>query len=79
MGGNKLEELLVVKPTFETIIHYMFARWIKSWRDLPLKINQWGSVVRWEMRTRQFFWWQSDTAFYAKTDICNGCTKIVSV
>ncbi len=62
-GGSKLEEPLVVRPTSETIIHYMFARWIKSWRDLPLKINQWGSVIRWEMRTRPFlrtteFWWQ---------------------
>ncbi len=62
-GGSKLEEPLVVRPTSETIVHYMFARWIKSWRDLPLKINQWSSVVRWEMRTRPFlrtteFWWQ---------------------
>jgi len=62
-GGHKLEEPLVVRPTSETIVHYMFARWIKSWRDLPLKINQWCSVVRWEMRTRPFlrtteFWWQ---------------------
>lgn len=62
-GGKELEDPLVVRPTSETIIHYMFARWIKSWRDLPLKINQWCSVVRWEMRTRPFlrtteFWWQ---------------------
>lgn len=62
-GGHELEEPLVVRPTSETIIHYMFARWIRSWRDLPLKINQWASVVRWEMRTRPFlrtteFWWQ---------------------
>ena len=46
-GGKELEEPYVVRPTSETIIHYMFARWIKSWRDLPLKINQWSSVVRW--------------------------------
>src|SRR5437764_38222 len=62
-GGKKLEEPLVVRPTSETIIHYMFARWIKSWRDLPLKINQWANVVRWEMRPRAFlrtteFYWQ---------------------
>lgn len=62
-GGKDLEEPLVVRPTSETIIHYMFAKWLKSWRDLPLKINQWCSVVRWEMRTRPFlrtteFWWQ---------------------
>ncbi|MBY0110166.1 MAG: proline--tRNA ligase [Candidatus Babeliaceae bacterium] len=62
-GGKKLEEPLVVRPTSETIIHYMFAQWIRSWRDLPLKINQWANVVRWEMRSRPFlrtteFWWQ---------------------
>lgn len=62
-GGKLLEEPLVVRPTSETIIHYMFARWLRSWRDLPIKINQWASVVRWEMRPRPFlrtteFWWQ---------------------
>ena len=62
-GGKELEEPLVVRPTSETIIHYMFAQWIKSWRDLPMKINQWGNVVRWEMRPRAFlrtteFYWQ---------------------
>lgn len=67
-GGKELEEPLVVRPTSETIIHYMFARWIRSWRDLPLKINQWCSVVRWEMRTRpflrttEFFWQEGHTA-----------------
>lgn len=67
-GGKLLEEPLVVRPTSETIIHYMFARWIKSWRDLPLKINQWGNVVRWEMRPRaflrttEFFWQEGHTA-----------------
>jgi prolyl-tRNA synthetase len=67
-GGKQLEEPLVVRPTSETIIHYMFARWIHSWRDLPLKINQWANVVRWEMRTRpfirttEFFWQEGHTA-----------------
>lgn len=67
-GGKKLEEPLVIRPTSETIIHHMFARWIRSWRDLPLKINQWCSVVRWEMRTRpflrttEFFWQEGHTA-----------------
>lgn len=67
-GGKELEEPLVVRPTSETIIHYMFARWIKSWRDLPLKINQWANVVRWEMRPRaflrttEFFWQEGHTA-----------------
>ncbi|MCL5875416.1 MAG: proline--tRNA ligase [Candidatus Dependentiae bacterium] len=62
-GGKELEEPLAVRPTSETVIHYMFAQWLRSWRDLPIKINQWCSVVRWEMRTRPFlrtteFWWQ---------------------
>ncbi|HBL98727.1 TPA: proline--tRNA ligase [Candidatus Dependentiae bacterium] len=62
-GGKELEEPLIVRPTSETIVHYMFAQWIRSWRDLPLKINQWASVVRWELRPRPFlrtseFWWQ---------------------
>jgi len=53
-GGELLEEPLVVRPTSETIIGYMYARWIKSWRDLPVLINQWGSVLRWELRTTLF-------------------------
>jgi prolyl-tRNA synthetase len=67
-GGKQLEEPLVVRPTSETIIHYMFARWLQSWRDLPIKINQWCNVVRWEMRTRpflrttEFFWQEGHTA-----------------
>jgi prolyl-tRNA synthetase len=67
-GGKELEEPLVIRPTSETIIHYMFARWLKSWRDLPIKINQWANVVRWEMRTRpflrttEFFWQEGHTA-----------------
>ena len=70
-GGGKLEEPLVVRPTSETIIYSMFARWIKSWRDLPLKINQWANVVRWEMRTRpfirstEFLWQEGHTAHYS--------------
>jgi len=67
-GGKKLEEPLVIRPTSETIVHYMFAKWIKSWRDLPLKINQWANVVRWELRPRPFlrtteiFWQEGHTA-----------------
>ncbi len=67
-GGKKLEEPLVIRPTSETIVHYMFAKWIKSWRDLPLKINQWANVVRWELRPRpflrttEFFWQEGHTA-----------------
>ncbi len=67
-GGEKLEEPLVVRPTSETIIGTMYAKWIKSYRDLPVLINQWGSVVRWEMRTKlflrtlEFYWQEGHTA-----------------
>ncbi|HXN42133.1 MAG TPA: proline--tRNA ligase [Myxococcaceae bacterium] len=62
-GGKKLEEAYVIRPTSETIINSMFSRWIQSYRDLPLLINQWANVIRWEMRTRLFlrtteFLWQ---------------------
>lgn len=67
-GGQELEEPLAVRPTSETIIGYMYAKWIKSWRDLPVKINQWGNVMRWEMRPRlflrtaEFYWQEGHTA-----------------
>ena len=67
-GGKDLEERLVVRPTSETIIYDSFAKWIHSWRDLPLLINQWANVVRWEMRTRlflrttEFLWQEGHTA-----------------
>ena len=53
-GGKKLEEPLIVRPTSETIIWAMYKKWIQSYRDLPILINQWANVVRWEMRTRLF-------------------------
>ncbi len=67
-GGEKLEEPLVVRPTSETVIGYMYSKWIKSYRDLPVLINQWGNVVRWELRTRlflrtlEFYWQEGHTA-----------------
>ena len=67
-GGSKLEAPLVVRPTSETIMYEMYAKWINSWRDLPLLINQWANVVRWEMRTRlflrtcEFLWQEGHTA-----------------
>jgi prolyl-tRNA synthetase len=62
-GGKKLEEPYVIRPTSETIIGHFFARWVQSWRDLPLLYNQWANVIRWELRTRMFlrtteFLWQ---------------------
>ena len=72
-GGEKLEEPLVVRPTSETIIGYMYSKWIKSYRDLPVLINQWGNVVRWEMRTRLFlrtleFYWQEGHTAHATSE-----------
>jgi len=67
-GGKKLEEPLVIRPTSETIIWSMYKKWINSYRDLPLLINQWANVVRWEMRTRlflrttEFLWQEGHTA-----------------
>ena len=67
-GGKTLEEPLVIRPTSETIIGHAYARWIKSYRDLPVLINQWNSVVRWELRTKlflrtlEFFWQEGHTA-----------------
>lgn len=69
----KLEEPLIIRPTSETIIWNMFSRWISSYRDLPLQINQWANVVRWEMRTRPFlrtteFLWQEGHTAHATSD-----------
>jgi prolyl-tRNA synthetase len=74
-GGETLEEPLVVRPTSETIIGTMYSKWIKSYRDLPVLINQWGSVVRWEMRTKLFlrtleFYWQEGHTAHATPEEC---------
>ena len=68
-GDTPLEEKLAVRPTSETIMYAMFSKWIRSWRDLPLKINQWCNIVRWEtkatklfLRTREFLWQEGHTA-----------------
>jgi prolyl-tRNA synthetase len=73
-GGKKLEENLVVRPTSETIINSMFAKWIQSYRDLPMLLNQWCNVVRWEMRTRpflrttEFLWQEGHTCHETEAD-----------
>jgi prolyl-tRNA synthetase len=72
-GGKELEEPLVVRPTSETIIYHMYAKWVQSYRDLPILINQWANVVRWEMRTRLFlrtleFLWQEGHTAHATHD-----------
>jgi prolyl-tRNA synthetase len=67
-GGVELEEKLAVRPTSETIIGHMYSKWVKSWRDLPILIVQWGSVLRWELRTKlflrtaEFYWHEGHTA-----------------
>lgn len=73
-GGKELTEKLYIRPTSETIIYSTFARWIQSHRDLPLKINQWANIVRWEMRTRpflrtlEFLWQEGHTAHATEED-----------
>ncbi|MBK6683656.1 MAG: proline--tRNA ligase [Deltaproteobacteria bacterium] len=67
-GGQKLDEPYVIRPTSETVIGHFFSQWIQSWRDLPMLINQWANVMRWELRTRlflrtgEFLWQEGHTA-----------------
>ena len=68
-GDTPLEEKLAIRPTSETVVYATFAKWIRSWRDLPIKINQWCNIVRWEtkatrlfLRTREFLWQEGHTA-----------------
>jgi len=72
-GGEKLEEPLVVRPTSETVIGHAFSKWVQSYRDLPILINLWNSVVRWELRTKLFirsseFYWQEGHTAHATAD-----------
>ena len=79
-GGEELEEPLVIRPTSETIIGHAYAKWIQSYRDLPVLINQWNSVVRWELRTRLFlrtleFYWQEGHTAHATADEAEAETR----
>jgi len=72
-GGKQLEEPYVIRPTSETIIGHFFGKWIKSWRDLPMLLNQWANVMRWELRTRMFlrtteFLWQEGHTAHSNHD-----------
>ncbi len=84
-GGKELEEPLVVRPTSETIINHMFAKWIKSYRDLPMLINQWANVVRWEMRTRlflrtsEFLWQEGHTAHATEEEATEEALKMLNI
>ena len=82
-GGKELEEPLIVRPTSETIINHMFSQWIKSHRDLPMMLNQWCNVVRWEMRTRlflrtsEFLWQEGHTAHATQKEAEDEAHKIL--
>ena len=84
-GGELLEEKLVVRPTSETIIGYMYSKWIKSWRDLPLLIVQWGSVLRWEIRTKlflrtaEFYWHEGHTAHASAEEAVEEMYRILDI
>ncbi len=84
-GAKDLEEKLVVRPTSETIINSMFAKWVQSYRDLPLMINQWANVVRWEMRTRfflrttEFLWQEGHTCHATEEDAVQEAQKMAKI
>jgi len=85
-GGNEpLEERLVVRPTSETIIGTMYAKWVQSWRDLPILINQWANVVRWEkvtrlfLRTTEFLWQEGHTAHETPEEAQEETLKMLGV
>jgi len=84
-GGKELEEPLIVRPTSETIINHMFSKWITSHRDLPMLINQWANVVRWEMRTRlflrtsEFLWQEGHTAHTSKKEANEEALKMLNI
>ena len=86
-GGNTpLSERLAVRPTSEAIMYDSYSRWIRSWRDLPLRLNQWNSVVRWEfkhpvpfLRTREFLWNEGHTAFATKEEADREIVQILDI
>lgn len=84
-GGEKLEEPLCIRPTSETIIWSMYKQWIQSWRDLPLLINQWANVVRWEKRTRlflrtsEFLWQEGHTAHETEAEAVEEARRMLEV
>jgi prolyl-tRNA synthetase len=85
-GETPLEERLAIRPTSETIMYATYAKWIRSWRDLPLKLNQWNSVVRWEteatklfLRTREFLWQEGHTAHATKEEADQEVMEILNI
>jgi prolyl-tRNA synthetase len=84
-GGKKLEEPYVIRPTSETIIGHFFSKWIQSYRDLPLLLNQWANVVRWELRTRlflrtsEFLWQEGHTAHSSHEEAVEEVLRILDL
>ncbi|MEO6990774.1 MAG: proline--tRNA ligase [Candidatus Baltobacteraceae bacterium] len=84
-GGERLEERLAIRPTSETVIGTMYAQWIQSYRDLPLLINQWANVVRWEKRTRpflrtlEFLWQEGHTAHATEAEAAEEVRRMLDV
>ncbi len=84
-GGKELEEPYVIRPTSETIIGHFFAKWIHSWRDLPILMNQWANVVRWELRTRmflrttEFLWQEGHTAHSNHAEAMEEVLRILDI
>jgi len=84
-GGEQLEERYILRPTSETIIGHFFAKWIQSWRDLPLLINQWANVIRWEKRTRlflrttEFLWQEGHTAHATEEEARQEARRMLEV
>lgn len=84
-GGKRLEEPLVVRPTSETIIYAMLGKWVQSYRDLPVLLNQWANIVRWEMRTRlflrttEFLWQEGHTAHATREEAEDETLLILSI
>ncbi|MFH0978683.1 MAG: proline--tRNA ligase [Candidatus Woesearchaeota archaeon] len=85
-GDTKLNERLAIRPTSETIMYESFSKWIRSWRDLPLRLNQWNNVVRWEfkhpvpfLRTREFLWNEGHTVFASKQEAEAEADEIISI
>ncbi len=84
-GGKELEEPYVIRPTSETIIGHFFSRWIQSWRDLPVLVNQWANIIRWELRTRmflrttEFLWQEGHTAHATHEEALEEVLRILEV
>jgi prolyl-tRNA synthetase len=84
-GGKELEEPYVIRPTSETIIGHFFSKWIQSWRDLPVLLNQWANVLRWELRTRmflrttEFLWQEGHTAHATHAEAVEEVLRILNI